>query len=1009
VGSDRARISFDPSRGYRSVVAQQGRVTLEADVNEQASIASESLRLETIDIVGPAGTPDPTGYEVSISGGEIVVAPGTMYVGGWRLTLDNPVPLNNQPDWLDQPATTAGAPATNEVVALLVTEQSVSAVEDQALLEVALGGPDTTARTRLMQHFVELPTSASLCDAAETGLVSTLAGMGLVLNPADLSLDFDASLQVSFFPPTTPTDPCCPPAQGGYLGADNQLVCVTVASFNAGAGTLLWGWNNASFLYRASVVNSQVLQLNPAPVDAAHSPQPGQVIEILQTTAVLGQASDENYIASPQGLVVTLGAGTIYDGTTQQLTLPPGTTLPTDPNSLFVRLWQAEVPFTAGVSTQLDTVSGLAVTVNIKALPTAPLLARPYWSFAVRPNTPQMVYPERYFDGPQPPDGPRQWLCDLAIVGPGAANGGLQVVADCRVPFLPLTEAGECDCCNLVLDASKNWLSTLNNALSSGSKSLSICFTPGRFNVEQKITFANIAVKITGAGLGTVIAGSSLEAVLEFDSCTSVTVSDISVEAGAAGYWQSTNTQGLQGAVTVRACREVDIERVNIACADADLRSASCLAVYNPAPAAASVTGESAARNPLPTAPQYNIRVLNSQFKVGYCQVGILLINADRAQIEGNLVFSSQAALGLKYSDLALRPAIRARLEKSLAHAVTITNSAAVATKKAARQLRRKQRKAAATKVSTQANKTAPVEAKPQAAPEAAPAPSSQAAGVSANAEGANATGTGAPILIDTGALPKLPHVNLGAVGRAHVTAAFGPVSLQFVSSNKLTDAWTEALNTSGLTATSGEGAVHATVKDIAAKVLKTPDAVAPAFRNYVNGLLPQLFSTSSQGIVVAGNVANDIRILNNTIDSTVQGIHVGLGNMKASPALTHQAATQVQICGNTINIFLTPESNGDRHGIFVGSVTSAIIDDNHLQLTRSRDAGQDIYAIKAVGVFGPKLLIERNSMLHFTYGIYTQPATNPSPTANLWKASDNASTSANFTSSFRVTDNIPS
>ena len=1008
MGSDRARISFDPSRGYRSVVAQQGRVTLEADVNEQASIASETLRLETIDIIGPAGTPDPTGYEVSIPGGEITVAPGTMYVGGWRLTLDNPVPLNNQPDWLDQPVSNSKVHAVgNEVVALLVTEQSVSAVEDQSLREVALGGPDTAARTRLMQHFVELQTTASLCDAAETGLVSSLAGMGLILNPADLSLDFDASLQVSFFPPTTPTDPCCPPAQGGYLGADNQLVCVTVASFNAGAGTLLWGWNNASFLYRASVVNAQVLQLSPAPVDAAHSPQPGQVIEILRTSAVLGDPADDNYIAAPQGLLVTLGAGTIYDSTTQQLTLPAGTILPTDPNSLFVRLWQAEVPFTAGASTKLDTVSGLAVTVNIKALPTAPLLARPYWSFAVRPNTPQRVYPERYYDAPQAPDGPRQWLCDLAVLN-FSAGGGFQLVADCRVPFLPLTEAGDCDCCNLVLDASKNWLSTLNNALASGSTSLSICFTPGRFIVEQKITFANISVKIVGAGLGTVIAGSGLEAVLEFDTCNSVTVSDISVEAGAAGYWQSTNTLGLQGAVTVRACREVDIERVNIACADADLRSASCIAVYNPAPAVASRTFENEARNPLPVQPQYNIRVLNSQFKVGYCQVGILLINADRAQIEGNLVFSSQAALGLKYSDLALRPAVRARLEKNLVQAVTITNSEAVVTKKAARQLRKKQRKAAATKVPTQANKTAPVEAKTQTAAEAAPASSAPSAPAPASAAGANATGTGAPILIDTGALPKLPHVNLGAVGRAHVTAAFGPVSLQFVSSNKLTDAWTEALNNSGLTATSNEGAVHATVKDIAAKVFKTPDAVAPAFRNYVNGLLPQLYSTSSQGIVVGGNVANDIRILNNTIDSTVQGIHVGLGNMKTSPALTYQPATQVQICGNTINIFLTPETNGDRHGIFVGSVTSAIIDDNHLQLTRSRDAGQDIYAIKAVGVFGPKLLIERNTMLHFTYGIYAQPATNPSPKASLWKASDNASTSSNITSSFRVMDNIP-
>ena len=46
MATDRARITFDPARQYRSVLAQQGRVTLEADVNEAAAIASEALRLE---------------------------------------------------------------------------------------------------------------------------------------------------------------------------------------------------------------------------------------------------------------------------------------------------------------------------------------------------------------------------------------------------------------------------------------------------------------------------------------------------------------------------------------------------------------------------------------------------------------------------------------------------------------------------------------------------------------------------------------------------------------------------------------------------------------------------------------------------------------------------------------------------------------------------------------------------------------------------------------------------
>ena len=57
MGSDRARVSYDPSRKWRGLVAQQGRVTVEADWNEAASIDAERDRAATLDIVGPVGTP----------------------------------------------------------------------------------------------------------------------------------------------------------------------------------------------------------------------------------------------------------------------------------------------------------------------------------------------------------------------------------------------------------------------------------------------------------------------------------------------------------------------------------------------------------------------------------------------------------------------------------------------------------------------------------------------------------------------------------------------------------------------------------------------------------------------------------------------------------------------------------------------------------------------------------------------------------------------------------------
>ena len=106
-------------------------------------------------------------------------------------------------------------------------------------------------------------------------------------------------------------------------------------------------------------------------------PQINQVIEVLRSTMELGNPVDLNFIAAPEGDVITLAsAGTVFDPTTNQLTLPTGVSLPpnyaSDTNPLFVRLWQAEVAFTDGTAAQLDDVSGLAVTIHMAALPSRP-------------------------------------------------------------------------------------------------------------------------------------------------------------------------------------------------------------------------------------------------------------------------------------------------------------------------------------------------------------------------------------------------------------------------------------------------------------------------------------------------------------------------------------------------------------------------------------------------------------------------------------------------------------
>ena len=445
----------------------------------------------------------------------------------------------------------------------------------------------------------------------------------------------------------------------------------------------------------------------------------------------------------------------------------------------------------------------------------------------------------------------------------------------------------------------------------------------------------------------------------------------------------------MQGAITVTDCPQVHVERVFLTCEGSDLRSASCLAVYNPVlrPSDPAFTHFNPVFAVNDNPQRYNLRVLNSQCTVGHFQVGILVVNADRAQIEGNFVLTPQTKRNIDLKGLAGNDYLGARIRKQMLHSLTIVNTAPPASKGAKRRLRKLHKANAETTAAASQNPNAPAAGQEQEARagEAARQPSQ-------------------PFRL-TG---KLPPINLGTVGRSHVTSTFGTLKLQFVSSQKLSDTWTNALVNAGLNQNSTARQVHNIVNSVADTALKNPDKALAGFRAYFNAVLPELYSTSAQGIVVAGDMGNDIRILNNTIDGTAQGVHVGWSDRRAKPYVSGLQGQVVQISGNTINIRLTPEMTGDRHGIFVGCVQSAVINDNHVQLFRGPNAGQDIFGIKIVGVFGPRLLVERNAILGFTYGLYTDPSVAYLPQGDLWKAADNVSTSPNVTSSFKVTDNVP-
>lgn len=529
MGSDRARISYDPTRKWRGLVAQQGRVTVEADWNEAATIAAADDRHVTLDVVGPVGSPD-GGYLVTpgqagsppsssppSSSTDLTVGKGTLYLGGERLDLTADVDVDNQADWLDpvtgtlwvapEPSQSSPPGSGNELVYLLAIEQEVGAREDPALADVALGGPDTMQRLRVLQRFVRWPTTATSCTQAWSEVQAAWETIGLSLDAA-MQLKSSARLQVGFVTDATPPSPCQPVATGGYLGAENQLIRLQIASVDTnGVPTIVWGYDDATFLYELNQTapdnsGNVILTLANAPVDSYHSPVAGQAVELLRDAASLtpdDPSASNTYIAAASGAIFTLSQGYNASAGTIAISgdLPAGYQ---NARQLYLRVWQDSMVAAAGESVTLADI-GVTVTLTVGQGTFHP---GDYWCFALRPSVPGLIYPARYGEQPQPPEGARVLTCPVAMVTRPAA--GAATASSCIPPFdnlVDLTGRGS-GCCTLRVTPDALANTSLNTLVSRyvGQGPIKVCFAPGVYTLTEPLVFDSRFNDLTLEGCG---------------------------------------------------------------------------------------------------------------------------------------------------------------------------------------------------------------------------------------------------------------------------------------------------------------------------------------------------------------------------------------------------------------------------------------------------------------------------------------------------------------------------
>ncbi len=901
---DYTRDTFRPERQYTQVRQQQGRVQLDADWNEAFDIVTSRGRATNADVIGPCGAPkNAAGYGISVVGGNLRIGAGRYYAHG--ILCANPAPVA----FTEQPHYPGGAlPETGRrfLAYLDVWERHITALEDPAIREVALGGPDTATRLQLIAQVKLAPVPDD----------ATCGDFGVDWRPADAA--GAGSLAARAQPAPQIEQPCLIPPGAGFRRLENQLYRVEIHTPGAlDVATFKWSRENGSVVTAWTGQDGDVLTIADAGRDDNLGFHTGDWVELSDDGRTLrGEPGILVQLLDVQGLELTIDPATIADpddpaaNSVNFSAFGPGPT---------IRRWDSAGALLVEVAADNDGFLALEEGVEARFDPAGGnFRTGDYWLIPARTNTGGVLWPIDEGTGeplPQLPHGVAHHYCPLALVDRDA--NGWQVVADCRCFFPPLCDIHAED----VKYDNRNCRPELANAetvqdaldilcrtnggrctfhVTPGSDlqavfdaipsrgDAQICFAVGDYVLDDTVTVEGKGhLQLSGSGPGTRLMIERRECALLFRTCESVTVENLAAESRMA---ELVRGNSLFGVLTFAECGQVTVDQVRVQCAHGFERAASCVRVEN-AP-------DDAIRD--------DVRIRHSTFLVGHLQTGILLTDVWRAQVEDNVIRAASRSGRVDLGDLVANRRARAALRRLLI-------------------------------------------ANPQR------------------------TRAGRP------------------AGGEEVVVRVGDQTLRFTTAPQLAspNLWQRLVEAEARP----DEAPEATLLRVADRML-TDARVAetfPRLREWLRTAERDHMPVAGQGIVAGGRRATDLRIVDNTLQEVLQGIHVGVSHREAERGAPDIAVTAL-IRGNTIGVSLPSGATRERHGIFVGNCSSLVVEDNYLTLQRFATTERlRIEGVRIFGYLGKRAILRQNHLQDFSVGIRMNPL-NPSknPPTPLWLVADN-------------------
>jgi hypothetical protein len=600
---DISRFLFQPKKHYVGMRMQQGRVLIDSDHNEGASHDDEDQRQTLLALVGPQATPDAgfaIGYvssdgfggtpqvvtpgatlgvtQVNINGSSTPVSvpnfyvmPGSMFVGGLRVQMEQPEHIAFQNDYLSltenllPPDISSSATVSHHFFFLHVWEQCVTAVEDEEILEHALGGPDTSVRVRRMRR-VEYAEAfdGEDCHVAFMRAIGFLDELFATLDAATGEFKSSGRLRLGFLEGDSEDTcaPCHPDPSGRYLGAENQAIRIMLTD----QSHFVWAYDNAAPLYRATVggvgdppAGLVVVTMLTLPKDEEHWPLQGRVVEVVPWSAILENGEK---VAEEVGVFCRVSRS--YDPATKTFEIDTGDATAmaaladlvhawdddhprladlgdgSEPRPFYLRFWHQTASGTTDVTIPTNSTAGLGSTGIVPQFPT-PGRRGDFWIAALRPETPNRVVPFDLQDNPDgvPPHGPRHFYAPLMLIH--SANNVVTGVEDCRKPLIPVTDTG---CCAYTVGDgvhSVGQFTSIQAAIDAlPPEGGEVCVRPGLYREEFSI-HNRVDVVVSGCGAHTIIespANPTADALVEVTSGKRFTVRSLTIRAmGQKAIW----------------------------------------------------------------------------------------------------------------------------------------------------------------------------------------------------------------------------------------------------------------------------------------------------------------------------------------------------------------------------------------------------------------------------------------------------------------------------------------